>query len=73
MAKKLTSQQELELLVPQSDPFFNDLRSIAISGKLGGTPMVSQNGKFTISQFLCINNGIETKFTSSSDSQPIPL
>ncbi len=73
MAKHLSAQEELEMLVPQSDPFYNDLKSIMPSGKLGGTPMVSQNGKYTISQFLCFSNGSENKYLSSYEAKKVPM
>jgi hypothetical protein len=46
--KLQSTQAVMEQVVPKSDPIFNDLASISLSGKTGGTPMVSRSGKQTI-------------------------
>lgn len=46
--KRVSSLKTTQAKFPQSNPIFNDLQSVAISGTLGGTPMISRPGKATI-------------------------
>ena len=40
---------------------FGNEDSMAKSGKLGATPMVSRPGKQTIAEYLCFSNGAKPK------------
>lgn len=73
--KMQSTQTVMEETVPKNDPFFNDLNSITISGKTGGTPMVSRSGKQTIAQYLCFSNGLPPKpmFANGYDESKLPL
>lgn len=64
----------LEPSAPQATAFFNDLNSMAPSGKQGGTPMVSRVGKSTIAHYLCFSNGLPEKpvFPDGYDPRKVP-
>jgi len=46
---------------------FGNADTMAKSGALGGTPMVSRRGKQTIAEYLCFSNGIKQKEYVATD------
>ena len=61
-------------LAPTGNPIGQN-RSMYPSGTLGGTPMLSKDGKQTISNYICFSNGIKMKDKPKFDfnASRIPL